>query len=121
MLEFSEEQIGEAMDRAVDRCIHLDDVVERTAAIRRAMLEEGVKLALAAFSWSDTPPSAPGLYAVVMPSKNGGAAAYGVVEVMCSPLDNELLFAGGVRVADALAGTRWHRLSPLPSEDERTG
>ena len=112
MLEFREEEIGEAMDRAVDRCIHLDDVTERTAAIRRAMLEEGVKLASAAFSWSDTPPTAPGIYAVTVPTENTGAAAYGVVEVTRSPAGDELLYGGWRRVADAPAGTRWHRLSP---------
>lgn len=50
MQGFTEAQIGEAMDRAVDRCIHIDDVQERTSAIRRAMLEEGIALARAAKS-----------------------------------------------------------------------
>lgn len=47
MHNFTQEQLDEAMDRAVDRCIHIDDALARTAAIRRAMLEEGIALASA--------------------------------------------------------------------------
>lgn len=49
MLKFTEEQLDAAMDRAVDRCIHIDSREERAGAIRRAVLHEGIALATAAF------------------------------------------------------------------------
>lgn len=115
MLKFTEDQFDEAMDRAVDRCIHIESTAERIGPIRRAALEEGIAMAVAAFAWSEVAPTEPGLFAV---SECGGEAGLGRLSVCSVELHEptgELIYGGIRRVADAPNGTLWHRLSPLPS------
>lgn len=115
MLKFTEDQIDEALNRAVDRCIHIESTAERVGPIRRAAVEEGIAMALAAFTWSETAPQEPGLFAV---SEHCGEAGYGRLSVCTVELHGqagELIYGGIRRVADAPKGTLWHRLAPLPS------